>query len=160
MSIPIVLIWNVTKEFTNLQIECEATRPLTKVALLSLNLVTITGRQCSSLLNSTRNESEVSPKLSQPSEILLEGSFSYQEFPQSYQSHPQGSLSVLLVSIAIPKQLSLYHINMRPCLSKISSLSHQLVNITQTCSVIFPNIYTLSQIASHSLKLSSKNVVD
>ena len=150
-----------------------------QVNQLSLNLVTITGLQCSSLLNSTRNDSVVSLKLSQPSDILLEGSLGYVKFSQSHKSPPQGSLGVLSVSFAIPKQLSLYRINMRLCLSKISSLlplnlsqsknkpktqlltlSHQLANITQTHSVIFPNLYTLSQIASHSLKLSSKNVVD
>ena len=39
----IVLFQNVTKRNTSLQIECEATKALTKVASLSLNLVAITG---------------------------------------------------------------------------------------------------------------------
>ena len=43
----IVLFCNVTKENTNLWIECEATKALAEVASLSLNLVTITRRQCS-----------------------------------------------------------------------------------------------------------------
>ena len=43
----IVLFQNVTKENTNLQIECGVTKALAKVASLSLNSVTITGRQCS-----------------------------------------------------------------------------------------------------------------
>ena len=55
----ILLIQNTAKENTNIQIECKAT----KLASLSLNSVTITGRQCSSLLDLTQNDSVASMKL-------------------------------------------------------------------------------------------------
>ena len=54
-----VLIQNATKEITNLWIECKATKVQTEVASLSLNSVAITGKQCSSLLNLTQNDSVV-----------------------------------------------------------------------------------------------------
>ena len=47
MYTSIGLFQKVTKGNTNLRIECEATKALAKVALLSLNSVTITGIQCS-----------------------------------------------------------------------------------------------------------------
>ena len=104
---------------------------LAKVASLSLNSVAKTEIQCSSLLDSSRTDSEGLLKLRQLSGNLPRGSFGYWEFPRSCWSHSQGSLSV---SFAIPEYLPLYCIKTRPCLSKISSLLPLILSRSKTKS--------------------------